>query len=82
MSTRRDGDMTAGEAQMVAYVNRQDARGRTALHYGADNGHVDIVKLLIRYDANVTIIDNDGHMALDLARIQGHTGVVEVLSRQ
>jgi ankyrin repeat protein len=42
--------------------------GETALHYAAQNGHVDIVHLLVQANANKTIVDSNGLTALDRAQ--------------
>jgi len=59
----------------------QDDRGWTALHYGANNGHEGIVTLLLEYGANAAIMDNDGSTARDLAIVNGHTTVADLLFR-
>jgi ankyrin repeat protein len=41
--------------------------GRTPLHYAADCGHMDCVRLMIEYGGDVTLQDSQGKSALDLA---------------
>jgi ankyrin repeat protein len=79
--TLRDSERVADDSERVAYVNLQDDRGWTALHYGANNGHEDIVALLMEHGADVAIVDKDGHTARDLAIANGHTAVADLLTR-
>ena len=46
-----------------------DAMGATPLHYAANNGFVDIVKLLLEEGANISIENNIGKKAMDVASI-------------
>lgn len=41
-------------------VDATDYDGRTALHLAASEGHTDIVKLLLEYNADVNPIDRNG----------------------
>jgi ankyrin repeat protein len=50
-----------------AEVDATDNYGETALHYAAENGHLDIVQKLIQADADMTILDSQGPTALDCA---------------
>jgi ankyrin repeat protein len=52
--------------------------GRTALMHAAENGHLDIVRLLLGADADKTLA-NDGTTAYNLAMAKGHTAIVELL---
>lgn len=55
--------------------------GRTALHYAAENGDGDMVKLLLEYRASVTETDHDsGKTAAQLATEYGHNDVAMVLT--
>ncbi len=45
-------------------INRQDA----ALHWAVAQGHVDIVRLLLKYDANLRLTNNQGLTALQLVQ--------------
>jgi hypothetical protein len=49
-------------------LNAQDDHGRTALHQAAEGGHEHAIELLLRKGADPTILDDDMHMAADLAR--------------
>ncbi len=70
-----------------ADVNAFDPTGRTALMYAAVSEllPVDCVKLLIQHGADVKAIDkhqksgDTGFTALDIAKLNGNTPVVELL---
>jgi ankyrin repeat protein len=49
-------------------LNAKDNRGRTALFYAAEQGQVDIVKFLLRAQADPNLVDNEGNRPYDLAR--------------
>jgi ankyrin repeat protein len=51
-----------------AEVNRQDAKGKSALMMAVMKKHADIVRLLLAHGADVSLRDSDGKSALDLAR--------------
>ena len=46
------------------FVDEADQRGTTALIHAAENGHVDVVQLLITVGADVNIVNNDGYTSL------------------
>ncbi|NGX51961.1 MAG: Phosphocholine transferase AnkX [Candidatus Anoxychlamydiales bacterium] len=52
--------------------------GQTPLHYAAGKGHVKAVEILVQ-DADVTIEDNKGYTALDLARHFGNKDISIIL---
>jgi len=72
-----------GHADVVAYLLQRGARanvmatcGATALHFAAERGHLDIVRHLMSYGAE--ILRNDQNVtALDIAAESGHANVVE-----
>lgn len=56
-----------------------DWGGRTALHYAAQNGHQDVVTLLLDHPSfQVDIVSGDGSTPLELALDKGHINVVKV----
>ncbi|KAI1765521.1 hypothetical protein GGR53DRAFT_262496 [Hypoxylon sp. FL1150] len=59
--------------------DRDSSSGTTALHIAAELGDEAAVSLLLRYGADVSIRDFQGHDALHLAVSAGRTGVVELL---
>jgi hypothetical protein len=60
-------------------VLKQDHYGRTALHFAAVEGHVEIAKLLLRHGANVDVEDEHGLTALHLATKAGFVEMAELL---
>ena len=50
-----------------AHCDLQCARGRTALHWAAEIGNLDLVRLLLQRGARLDIQDNDGRTPRDLA---------------
>ena len=65
-----------------ADVNEKSDGDYTPLHGAAENGVLENVKLLIASGADVTAQLTDGKTPLDLAKAQGHAGVVEYLESQ
>ena len=53
----------------------------TALHAAAANGHLSIVKLLLKKRANPSARDQNGRTPADLARNAGYNEVAEYLDR-
>lgn len=64
-----------------ARVNCQDSDGRTALSHACENGYLDAVKILVRYNADPEIVDSWGNSALMYAAVTGHSAVVDFLVR-
>ncbi len=46
----------------LAYAEKQDIYGRTALHYAALEGHRDILKLILDVGARCDVMDNEGQV--------------------
>ena len=59
--------------------NTRDSSGYTALHYAALNGHLDIVELLLSYEASCNSADDKGSSPLHLAAWAGNKDIVEML---
>jgi len=49
-------------------VNAMDKKGKTALMWAANYGHIEVVKFLVKSGADVNIADNKGRTALIIAR--------------
>lgn len=54
---------------------RENYCGMTPLHYATQNGHVDIVRLLVQHGANVDAITDCGRTVLMLASENGHEDI-------
>ncbi|XP_050675784.1 ankyrin-3-like isoform X2 [Leptidea sinapis] len=60
-------------------INQQDAFMRTALHYAAEQGHTDVVNLLINAGSKLDVTAGDGLTPLHAAVIKNHIGTVKLL---
>jgi ankyrin repeat protein len=61
-------------------IERKDRyHGRSSLHFAAVNGHVDVVRLLLKKGADVAAKDYGRSTALHHAATQGHGHVVTLL---
>ena len=66
--------------EIGANVNMKEYyTGKTALHYAADMGHLEIVTLLLEHDADINVKNNRGTNALHFAVEKGHLEVVQLL---
>ncbi len=57
-------------------------KGRTALHYAAAAGFLKVMALLLEHGADLTLKDDDGETALDLARRLGKSDAVELFRQR
>lgn len=64
-----------------ANVNCQDEDGRTALSHACEMGHLDVVKLLVQFNADPDISDAWGNSPLMYAAFSGQSQVLEFLVR-
>jgi ankyrin repeat protein len=65
-----------------ADVNAKDStEAFTPLMMGAGLGQTEVVKVLLRHNADKSMLDDDDESALDHARNSGHTGIVELLGQ-
>ena len=60
-------------------VNFPDGSGKTALHHAAANGMRDLVEQLLKARANKDATDGEGNTPLELAKLQEHTEIIELL---
>ncbi|XP_022097091.1 E3 ubiquitin-protein ligase MIB1-like [Acanthaster planci] len=67
-------------ARPDANVNVQFA-GHTALQAASQNGHVDVIKVLIRHNVDVEMEDKDGDRAIHHAAFGDEPSVIELLHR-
>ncbi|XP_012218625.1 ankyrin repeat and SAM domain-containing protein 1A-like isoform X2 [Linepithema humile] len=63
-------------------ANVQDASGYSALHHAALNGHRDVVKLLLQYEASTNVVDAKGSSPLHLAAWAGDAEIVRLILSQ
>ncbi|PMD54000.1 ankyrin [Hyaloscypha bicolor E] len=60
-------------------VNVQDNMARSPLHYAANNGMLETVYILIKAGAILDLKDNDSYTAEDLAAVNNHEDIAELL---
>lgn len=53
-------------------INYYDKEGQTALHQSCLDGNLELVKLLIKFGADVRLANRDGWSALHIAAYGGH----------
>jgi ankyrin repeat protein len=63
-----------------APVNARQQHGWTPLHAAAQNGNLEIIEILLQNGADPSIKNEEGVTALDLARKQNRTDVVNRLA--
>ena len=69
------------DKQEKVNVNCMDTDGQRPLHQGCLHGNLDMVKLLIRFGADVGLTNRDGWSPLHLAAYTGHRDVLLYLIR-
>jgi ankyrin repeat protein len=62
-----------------ANVNHRNAMGATCLIYAVNFNKPEMAKLLLEYGSDITIKDAKGNSALDHARMQGASGLIDLL---
>ncbi|KAH9019782.1 ankyrin repeat-containing domain protein, partial [Lactarius hengduanensis] len=60
--------------------NARDKIGRVPLHSAANNGHLELVRLLLKHGGNVNACGHDSMTPLDEAKAKGYTEIVQLLS--
>ena len=78
----KKGDIEAVRQNIFAEVNVNAIGGffrRTALHFAAEEGHKEIVELLITHNADLNKKTSNGWAALHFAAEEGHKEIVELL---
>lgn len=60
-------------------VNQRSANGYTALHAAALNGHIEVIRMLLKCQAKADARLDSGETPLDLAVIANQTEAVEIL---
>lgn len=90
----RTGDIEQASAVLQRYTNSTDdlskllpavigsgdsLSGNKALHFCAANGHVNLIKLLIKHNADVNTINSSGSTPLHYASLNGQKDAVQSL---
>ena len=60
-------------------VNVYDTEGQTPLHLGCLEGNLELVKLLVKFGADVRLANRDGWNALHIAAFGGHKDIAVYL---
>jgi uncharacterized protein len=63
----------------ITDINSIDKDGNTALHFAADRGYIEIVKLLLSRGALLNLVDTEGNTPLMLATLCEHNDVINIL---
>ena len=73
--------MQALLARQAFDVNQRNPKGATALSYAVASGRIDNVRLLLALGADSHVMTGEGSL-IDIANLQGHTEIVELLTQQ
>lgn len=76
----RDGDATELQKILqrwegVVNINFYDKEGQTALHWSCMDGNLELVKLLVKFGADIRLANRDGWSALHIAVYGGHQDI-------
>ena len=66
-------------ANYPSLVDTQDNDGCTSLHYAATNGHIDVLRCLISYGANIYQDNERRHLPFHKATQNGHLDAMKIL---
>ncbi|MBI5159306.1 ankyrin repeat domain-containing protein [Candidatus Micrarchaeota archaeon] len=78
-NVERVGELLASEADLGISVNARDSLSKTALHYAAEYGHVQVIELLVAFGANVNSATPSGETPLHFAAEHSHANAVRSL---
>ncbi len=78
-ATRGKPDELVALLEAGADINQRGEHGYTPLHNAVEQGHISIVKYLLKRGAIREIINNDGQTPEQLARILGENRISSVL---
>ena len=62
-------------------MNAKNKESLTPLHIAAEKGHIEFVKMLVKYGAKVNVLTNKYESPLHLAARNGHYEVSEFLAK-
>jgi ankyrin repeat protein len=62
-----------------ANANARDKYNSTPLMYASGNNNAEVVKVLIKYNADKDAVPNGGNTALKYAQSNGYTSIVDLL---
>ncbi|XP_044295683.1 notch-regulated ankyrin repeat-containing protein [Varanus komodoensis] len=64
------------QALCALNVNSFGPEGQTALHQSVIDGNLELVKLLVKFGADIRLANRDGWSALHIAAFGGHQDIV------
>lgn len=65
--------------QLQTAINKHTKNGWSLLLLAADQGHTEVVRVLLQNNARVDVFDEEGKAAIHLAAEQGHQDIVDIL---
>ncbi|XDV33670.1 hypothetical protein PO909_003992 [Leuciscus waleckii] len=65
--------------QLQTAINKHTKNGWSPLLLAADQGHTEVVRVLLQNNARVDVFDEEGKAAIHLAAEQGHQDIVDIL---
>ncbi|ROI69406.1 Ankyrin-3 [Anabarilius grahami] len=65
--------------QLQTAINKHAKNGWSPLLLAAEQGHTEVVRVLLQNDARVDVFDEEGKAAIHLAAEQGHQDIVDIL---
>ncbi|XP_051526903.1 transient receptor potential cation channel, subfamily N, member 1 [Myxocyprinus asiaticus] len=65
--------------QLQTTINKHSKNGWSPLLLAAEQGHTEVVRVLLQNNARVDVFDEEGKAALHLAAEQGHQDIVDIL---
>ncbi|XP_016365820.1 serine/threonine-protein phosphatase 6 regulatory ankyrin repeat subunit C-like [Sinocyclocheilus rhinocerous] len=65
--------------QLQTAINKHAKNGWSPLLLAAEQGHTEVVKILLQSNARVDVFDEEGKAAIHLAAEQGHQDIVDIL---
>ena len=67
--------------QKGAKINYHNESGYTALMGAAENGQINNVKVLIKYNADTKLKNKEGFTALDFAKQKNNKEIIDILEQ-
>jgi len=68
-----------GSTEITSLINKLDEDGLGLIHWAADRGSAEVLKIIISFGADVNLVDSDMQTALHYAASCGHVECITVL---
>ncbi|HEX5472427.1 MAG TPA: ankyrin repeat domain-containing protein, partial [Lacipirellulaceae bacterium] len=72
-------DMIKALVEAGANINERSRLGRTPLMWAANDGHIDVIRYLLKKGANPALLDDNGESAAGLAEKNGFKAIAATL---